>query len=87
MLELRRLLDESGVRVIENCEMKNLRSSGSQATAVETSHAELEADEVLVATGSWTPLLKDALGVKLPIQPGKGYSITMARRKSARSIP
>jgi D-amino-acid dehydrogenase len=87
MLELRRLLDESGVRVIENCEMKGLTSSGSQATAVETTHAELECDEVLFATGSWTPLLKEALGVKLPIQPGKGYSITMAQPKICPKYP
>jgi len=33
----------------------------------------------VVATGAWTPLLQEAVGVRLPIQPGKGYSITMAR--------
>ncbi|HRA90334.1 MAG TPA: FAD-dependent oxidoreductase [Planctomycetaceae bacterium] len=81
MSELRRLLDTSGVKVIENCEMKSLKTSSNQATAVETSQGELEADEVLVATGAWTPLLKDSLGIKLPIQPGKGYSITMPRPK------
>jgi D-amino-acid dehydrogenase len=32
-----------------------------------------------MATGAWTPLLHRLLGVKVPIQPGKGYSITMAR--------
>ena len=87
MSELRRLVDESGVRVIENCEMKSLKSSGTRVTAVETSGAEIEADEVLIATGSWTPLLKESLGVKLPIQPGKGYSITMARPKICPKYP
>ncbi len=87
MSELRRLVDESGVRVIENCEMKSLKNSGTRVTAVETSGAEIEADEVLIATGSWTPLLKESLGVKLPIQPGKGYSITMARPKICPKYP
>ncbi len=87
MSELRRLVDESGVRVIENCKMKSLRSVGTRATAVVTSGAEIEADEVLIATGSWTPLLKESLGVKLPIQPGKGYSITMARPKICPKYP
>ncbi len=87
MSELRRLVDESGVRVIENCEMKSLRSVGTRSTAVVTSGAEIEADEVLIATGSWTPLLKESLGVKLPIQPGKGYSITMARPKICPKYP
>jgi D-amino-acid dehydrogenase len=87
MSELRRLVDESGVRVIENCEMKSLKNSGTRVTAVETNGAEIEADEVLIATGSWTPLLKESLGVKLPIQPGKGYSITMARPKICPKYP
>ncbi len=87
MSELRRLLDTSGVKVIENCEMKSLKNSGGRATAVETSQAELEADEVLIATGAWTPLLKESLGVKLPIQPGKGYSITMPRPKICPKYP
>ena len=67
--------------------MKSLKSSGTRVTAVETSGVEIEADEVLVATGSWTPLLKESLGVKLPIQPGKGYSITMARPKICPKYP
>ncbi|MCA9045883.1 MAG: FAD-dependent oxidoreductase, partial [Planctomycetaceae bacterium] len=29
--------------------------------------------------GSWTPFLNKELGCSIPIQPGKGYSITMAR--------
>ncbi len=87
MSELRRLVDESGVRVVENCEMKSLKNSGTRVTAVEASGGEIEADEVLIATGSWTPLLKESLGVKLPIQPGKGYSITMARPKICPKYP
>ena len=33
----------------------------------------------VVATGAWTPLLNRELGCRVPIQPGKGYSITMPR--------
>ena len=73
--------------MIENCEMKSLKNSGGRVTAVETSQAELEADEVLIATGAWTPLLKESLGVRLPIQPGKGYSITMPRPKICPKYP
>ena len=38
----------------------------------------LSADAVVVACGSYTPLLLQPLGVKLPIYPGKGYSATLA---------
>jgi D-amino-acid dehydrogenase len=40
---------------------------------------ELEADQIVVATGAWTPKLRRLLGCSVPIQPGKGYSITMPR--------
>lgn len=37
------------------------------------------AREVIIATGAWSPLLLRGLGLRLPMQPGKGYSITMSR--------
>ncbi|HET6603180.1 MAG TPA: FAD-dependent oxidoreductase [Xanthomonadaceae bacterium] len=36
------------------------------------------AGQAVIATGSWSPEFAARLGVKLPIQPGKGYSITYA---------
>ena len=38
----------------------------------------MEADEYVVATGALTPRLNEWLGCQIPIQPGKGYSMTMA---------
>jgi D-amino-acid dehydrogenase len=32
-----------------------------------------------VAAGAWTPLLNEPLGYRVPIIPGKGYSVTMPR--------
>ena len=39
----------------------------------------LEADCFVVATGAWTPQLNFEIGCRIPVQPGKGYSITMPR--------
>lgn len=49
--------------------------------------SELAARDVVVATASWTPGLLRPLGLKLPIQPGKGYSITYDRPALAPSRP
>jgi D-amino-acid dehydrogenase len=46
---------------------------------VTTSLGELRARWFVVATGAWTPTFARWLGCRIPIQPGKGYSITMAR--------
>lgn len=40
--------------------------------------APIRADVAVVATGALTPRLESIVGVRLPIQPGKGYSITFA---------
>ncbi len=44
-------------------------------------------DLFVIATGAWTPLLNDELGCQVPIQPGKGYSLTMPRPSICPSIP
>ena len=35
----------------------------------------------------WTPLLNEQLGCRVPIQPGKGYSLTMPRPPACPKIP
>ncbi|NIS91375.1 MAG: FAD-dependent oxidoreductase [Woeseiaceae bacterium] len=44
---------------------------------VKTSHGDLEADATVVCLGAWSPgLLKD-VGVTAPINPARGYSVTL----------
>ncbi len=40
---------------------------------------QIEADEFVLACGSWSPLLARNLGLRIPIQAGKGYSLTLPR--------
>src|SRR5205085_3377053 len=58
-----------------------------KAVAADTELEPLAADLFVVATGAWTPLLNDQLGCKVPIQPGKGYSLTMPRPSICPAIP
>lgn len=87
MSELRRIIESAGVRVLEKTAMKSLSGNSSTASGVVTNGETITADEFVIATGAWTPLLNESLGVKLPIQPGKGYSITMARPKLCPKYP
>jgi D-amino-acid dehydrogenase len=79
MNELRRVLVEKGVTFRENCEMTGFVTEGGRAKAVRTAGGDIDADQVVVAAGAWTPLLNRELGCRVPIQPGKGYSVTMPR--------
>jgi D-amino-acid dehydrogenase len=87
MESLRRVLVTSGVVVRENCGFRGFRRQGGRAVAADTTQEGMAADAFVVATGAWTPLLKDQLGCKVPIQPGKGYSLTMPRPASCPSHP
>ena len=47
----------------------------------------MAADAFVFATGALTPLLSQHLGCPVPIQPGKGYSITMPRPARCPAVP
>jgi D-amino-acid dehydrogenase len=87
MSSWRRVLEARGVTVREHCEVTGLVREHGRARAVETSQGEMAADVFIVATGAWTPLLSAGLGCRVPIQPGKGYSITMPRPAKCPSMP
>src|SRR5262249_2439239 len=73
--------------VREGCELRSVVREHGRARRIVTSQGELTADVFVVATGAWTPLLNRHLGCRIPIQPGKGYSITMPRPARCPSIP
>jgi D-amino-acid dehydrogenase len=87
MTAWRRVLERRGVRIHENCDMNGFLREGGRARAVVTSAGERPADAFVVATGALTPLLNRHLGCKIPIQPGKGYSITMPRPAICPAFP
>jgi D-amino-acid dehydrogenase len=87
MSSWRAMLQLRGVEVRENCELHGFVSRNGKAAAAATSQGEIEGDHFVVATGSWTPFLKKHLGCKVPIQPGKGYSMTMPRPQICPKYP
>ena len=87
MAEMRRILVSLGVSIDEQCEVRAVKREGDQVRALATSNGEVTGDEFVLATGALAPLLARQLGVKLPIQPGKGYSLTMPRPAQCPAIP
>lgn len=47
---------------------------------------EIEADEFILCGGSWSPLVVRGLGLKIPIQAGKGYSLTLSKPRQLPQI-
>lgn len=72
-------LKQSGVQFVEHCELQGLQKSAGRITHLRTSCGEMDANHFLFATGAWSPQISDELECHIPIQPGKGYSVTMQR--------
>jgi D-amino-acid dehydrogenase len=83
----RKALEAGGVMIREHCPFRGFRRHDGRAVAADTEQENLTADAFVVATGAWTPLLNEQLGCKVPIQPGKGYSLTMPRPSICPAIP
>ena len=74
---LAELAKARGVRFLMGRDIRRIHARGGQITHVETSEGLVSADAYLVALGSFSPLLLAPLGMRLPVYPIKGYSITV----------
>ena len=72
---LRSSLLAAGVRIEEGAEVTGLLATRDGWT-VRTSGGSFEADRVVVAAGVWSRELLGPLGLRLPLEGAKGYSIT-----------
>jgi D-amino-acid dehydrogenase len=69
-----------GVKFKWDCVVKNLRSEAGRLRAAQlASGEEITADEFVLCGGTWSPELAHQLGLSLPMQAGKGYSLTLAQ--------
>lgn len=71
------LINKTNAHFHFGVEIEQLHSNNGAITAVETNVGTHKADAYIVALGSYSPLLLSPLGIKLPIYPMKGYSITI----------
>lgn len=77
--ELARLVREAGGVIEEGVSVTGFESGRRGIDAVQTNEGRRTADKVLMALGAWSPRFARNLGLDIPIQPGKGYSITYDR--------
>lgn len=77
--EWRSLLESNGVTFLENCELRGISKSGDRIQNLRTSHGDMEADAYVIALGASVSRWQQDLECRIPVQPGKGYSVTMRR--------
>jgi len=71
------LAAQHGVTFRYGTRIDALKLAGKQIEGVVTDAGTLKADAYLVALGSYSPLLLRRVGIRIPVYPVKGYSITV----------
>jgi D-amino-acid dehydrogenase len=77
MASLIALLTSQGIKLLWKTKLLGWRAEEGRVTSVSTTAGDLVADEYVLATGSWAAQTVRSLGLRLPMQPGKGYSLTI----------
>ena len=87
MTKMRESLVTSGVHFKNGVEVKALNLDGGKISSVVTDSGELTADEYVLAGGSWSQKLAKTIGLKLPVQAGKGYNFTVDNASQQVAVP
>lgn len=75
--ELERILRARGVQFVLGSAITALRTQKNRIVAAQTAHHAIEAAQFVLALGSESVHLARGVGVRLPVYPIKGYSITL----------
>jgi D-amino-acid dehydrogenase len=87
MAMLQTQLERQEVKFLWEHEVCDLITEASRFRAIKISDGrEIEADEFVLAGGSWSPQLGRKLGLKIPVQAGKGYSLTLPQPRQLPKI-
>jgi len=71
------MAEQLGVTFRYGVSIDGLEAEGGRIVAARTSEGRITADAFVVALGSYSPFLVAPFGMKLPVYPVKGYSITV----------
>jgi len=68
---------DAGVTFQFGTDIRGIRTEGDRVTGVVTGKGTLTADTYIGALGSFTPAMVSPIGIRLPVYPIKGYSLTV----------
>ena len=74
---LAKMAEALGVKFEYGVSIDRLVTEGDKVTGIKTSLGIITADSFVMALGSYSPIMLRDLGIKIPVYPIKGYSITL----------
>jgi D-amino-acid dehydrogenase len=76
-----------GVNFLTSTEVLGFEKSQGHISRVRTTRGDFQPEHVVLAAGCWSAQLASGLHLRLPIQPAKGYSITVKSTDRDDAIP
>ena len=70
-----------GAEMFENTPVIGFETANGKIIKVKTDVGDFEAEQIILAAGAWTPSVARDLRLNIPIQPARGYSLTMSATK------
>ncbi len=76
-----------GVKIMPQTEVIAWEKENKKIKKVITTKGDIEADQIVLAAGAWSSSLVKGLGLKLLVQPAKGYSLSYKKPETGPTIP
>lgn len=76
-----------GVTFLTSTEVSGFKTAGNKISSVTTTQGDFQPVQVVLAAGSWSSKLAARLRLHLPIEPAKGYSITVKDASRDNALP
>ena len=87
MKSLLAYLKQRGVQLIGTEEVTGFEKEGKKIKKVITTKDVYEVDEIVIATGAWSREIAAMMETKIPMMPGRGYSLTLENSKYHLNYP
>ena len=79
MAALKAQLDRASARFLWETDVTGWQARDRRIERVQTTRGDFGADEFVLCGGAWSSSIARGLGLRLPMQAGKGYSLTLAQ--------
>ena len=71
-----------GAEMLENTSVTGFETANGKISKLKTSAGDFEAEQIILAAGALSPSVARDLKLNIPIQPARGYSMTMSATKT-----
>ncbi|MCC7376902.1 MAG: FAD-dependent oxidoreductase [Verrucomicrobiales bacterium] len=79
-------VERLGGELVWDTEIRGWKTRGNHIEALRTASGDRSADDYVLCGGSWSPTVAKDLGLRLPTQAGKGYSVTVPKPRQLPKI-